>query len=71
MPKKTNNLKLYDIPTREKEPDFIMTEAGLKARLDQGAFIMSRDEAIAQGFLTPDEHVPTAIFEAAVEAEVE
>lgn len=71
MSKKTNNLNLYDSPTREKEPDFIMTEDGLKARLDQGAFIMSRDEAIVQGFLTANEHVPTAIFEAAVVAEVE
>lgn len=71
MSKKSNKLSLHDSPLREKEPDFIMSEAGLKARLDQGAFIMSRDEAIAQGFLTPDEHVPTAIFDAAVETEVE
>lgn len=71
MSEKSNNHNFYDSPTHEKEPDFIMTEAGLKARLDQGAFVMSREEAITQGFLTADEHVPTAIFETSVETEVE
>lgn len=45
---------LFDAPVRSAERELItLTRADIERQLDAGAFLMSREEAVAAGFLNP------------------
>lgn len=45
---------LFDIPVRFPEKERVtLTRADIERQLDAGAFLMSREEAVAAGFLNP------------------
>ena len=47
-----NTHGLFDIPVRFPEKERVtLTQADIKRQLDAGAFLMSREEAIAAGFI--------------------
>ena len=53
-----NSYGLFDTPVRSPEKERVaLTQADIERQLDAGAFLMSREEAVAAGFLNPyDEH---------------
>ena len=49
-----NTFGLFDAARRFSEKERVtLTQADIERQLDAGAFIMSREEAIAAGFLNP------------------
>ncbi len=53
---------LFDIPVRFPDKERVtLTRADIKRQLDAGAFLMSREEAVAAGFLNPLEE-PDAVL---------
>ena len=49
---KRNTHGLFDVPVRSPEKEHIaLTQGDIERQLDAGAFLMSREEAIAAGFL--------------------
>lgn len=53
---------LFDAPVRSPEKEHIaLTQADIERQLDAGAFLMSREEAVAAGFLNPLEE-PDAVL---------
>lgn len=43
---------LFDAPVRSSEKEHVaLTQADIERQLDAGAFLMSREEAIAAGFI--------------------
>ena len=53
---------LFDIPVRFPEKERVtLTRADIERQLDAGAFLMSREEAVAAGFLNPLEE-PDAVL---------
>ena len=53
---------LFDAPVRTIEKERVtLTQADIERQLDAGAFLMSREEAIAAGFLNPLEE-PDAVL---------
>lgn len=53
---------LFDAPVRTIEKERVtLTPADIERQLDAGAFLMSREEAVAAGFLNPLEE-PDAVL---------
>lgn len=53
---------LFDIPIRFPDKERVtLTQADIERQLDAGAFLMSREEAVAAGFLNPLEE-PDAVL---------
>ena len=57
-----NTHGLFDAPVRSAEKERVtLTQADIERQLDAGAFLMSREEAVAAGFLNPLE-APDAVL---------
>ncbi len=57
-----NTHGLFDAPVRTIEKERVtLTQADIERQLDAGAFLMSREEAVAAGFLNPLEE-PDAVL---------
>lgn len=57
-----NSYGLFDAPVRAREKGRVtLTQADIERQLDAGAFLMSREEAVAAGFLNPLEE-PDAVL---------
>ena len=55
---------LFDIPVRFPEKERVtLTRADIERQLDAGAFLMSREEAVAAGFLNPYDEQDTVIVD--------
>ena len=62
MTQKRNDFGLFDIPVRSPEKERVtLTQADIERQLDAGAFLMSREEAVAAGFLNPYDEQDTVI----------
>ncbi|WP_294621642.1 hypothetical protein [Bilophila wadsworthia] len=65
---KRNDFGLFDMPVRFPEKERVtLTQADIERQLDAGAFLMSREEAIAAGFLNPLEEPDTILVDIARE----
>lgn len=61
---KRNDFGLFDIPVRFPEKERVtLTQADIERQLDAGAFLMSREEAVAAGFLNPYDEQDTVIVD--------
>jgi len=59
---KRNSYGLFDAPVRNQEKEHItLSPEDIERQLDAGAFIMSREDAIAAGFLSPHDEPDTVI----------
>ena len=57
-----NTHGLFDAPVRTIEKERVtLTQADIERQLDAGAFLMSREEAVAAGFLNPYDEQDTVI----------
>lgn len=57
-----NSFGLFDAARRTPEKERVtLTQADMERQLDAGAFLMSREEAVAAGFLNPLEE-PDAVI---------
>lgn len=57
-----NTFGLFDSPVRPAEQrQSFLTRADIARRLDEGAFWMSREEAVAAGFLNPYDDQETVV----------
>ncbi len=57
-----NSYGLFDAPIRAREKERVtLTQTDIERQLEAGAFLMSREEAIAAGFLNPLEE-PDAVI---------
>lgn len=66
--KERNSLGLFDTARRSPEKERVtLTQADIERQLDAGAFLMSREEAIAAGFLNPLEEPDTILVDIARE----
>ena len=55
---------LFDAPVRTiKKERVTLTQADIERQLDAGAFLMSREEAVAAGFLNPYDEQDTVIVD--------
>lgn len=64
-----NSRGLFDIPVPATQKFIIdMTVADFERQLDEGAFLMSREEAVKQGYLNPA-YDPDTVIAAIVEEE--
>ena len=53
---------LFDAPVRTIEKERVtLSQADIERQLDAGAFLMSREEAVATGFLNPYDEQDTVI----------
>ena len=63
-----NSFGLFDAARRSSEKERVaLTQADIERQLDAGAFLMSREEAIAAGFLNPLEEPDTILVDIARE----
>ncbi len=63
-----NTHGLFDAPVRSAEKERVtLTQADIERQLDAGAFLMSREEAVAAGFLNPLEDPDTVLVDIARE----
>lgn len=58
-----NSHGLYDAPLRTPAEAVPVTSAQIEEALDNGAFMLSRQESLDCGLLTPYDDVPQAIVE--------
>ena len=59
---KRNSYGLFDAPVRSQAKEHIMRSPDdIERQLDAGAFVMSREDAITAGFLSPHEEPDTVI----------
>lgn len=59
-----NSYGLFDTPVRSPEKERVaLTQADIERQLDAGAFLMSREEAVAAGFLNPYDEQDTVIVD--------
>ena len=63
-----NSFGLFDIARRFPEKERVtLTQADIERQFDAGAFLMSREEAVAAGFLNPLEEPDAVIVDIARE----
>lgn len=69
MPNKIiNSYGLFDAPVRVREKERVtLTQADIERQLEAGAFLMSREEAVAAGLLNPLEEPDAVIVDIARE----
>lgn len=59
-----NSFGLFDAPARPAGKERVtLSQADIERQLDAGAFLMSREEAIAAGFINPHDEQDTALVE--------
>ena len=59
-----NSYGLFDTPVRSPEKARgPLTQGDIERQLDAGAFLMSREEAVAAGFLNPYDEQDTVIVD--------
>ena len=59
-----NSYGLFDPPVRSPEKERVtLTQVDIERQLDAGAFLMSREEAVAAGFLNPYDEQDTVIVD--------
>ena len=59
-----NSYGLFDAPVRVREKERVtLTQADMERQLGAGAFLMSREEAVAAGFLNPYDEQDTVIVD--------
>lgn len=59
-----NNFGLFDTPVRSSGKEHVgLTTEDIERQLDAGAFIMDREEAIAAGFINPQDEPDTVIID--------
>ena len=59
-----NSYGLFDTPVRSLEKERVtLTQVDIERQLDAGAFLMSREEAVAAGFLNPHDEQDTVIVD--------
>lgn len=59
-----NSYGLFDTPVRSPEKESVtLTQVDIERQLDAGAFLMSREEAVAAGFLNPYDEQDTVIVD--------
>ena len=59
-----NSYGLFDTPVRSPEKKRVtFTQADIERQLDKGAFLMSREEAVAAGFLNPHDEQDAVIVD--------
>ena len=59
-----NSHGLFDSPVRFAEKERVtLTQADIERQLDAGAFTMDREEAIAAGFINPQDEPDTVIVD--------
>ena len=59
---KRNSYGLFDAPVRLPDKERVtLSPDDIERQLDAGAFVMSREDAIAKGFLSPHEEPDTVI----------
>ena len=59
-----NSYGLFDTPVRSSEKERVtLTQVDIERQLDAGAFLMSREEAVAAGFLNPHDEQDTEIVD--------
>lgn len=57
-----NSFGLYDAPVRIKKPETIeLTEEDIAAQCADGAFFMTYEEAVQEGFINPHDEQDTCI----------
>ena len=57
-----NSYGLFDAPVRSQAKEHIMlSRDDIERQLDAGAFLMSREDALTAGFLSPHEEPDTVI----------
>ena len=62
--KERNSLGLFDTARRSSEKERVtLTQADIERQLDAGAFLMSREEAVAAGVLNPYDEQDTVIVD--------
>lgn len=63
-----NSYGLFDAPVRSAEKERVaLTQADIERQLDAGAFAMDREEAIAAGFINPQDEPDTVIVDLRLE----
>ena len=63
-----NTHGLFNAPVRTIEKERVtLTQVDIERQLDAGAFLMSREEAVAAGFLNPLEDPDTVLVDIARE----
>ena len=61
---KPNIYSVFDAPVRLKEKErVVLTPEDIERQLDAGAFVMTREDAVAAGFLSPHEEPDTVIVD--------
>ena len=59
-----NSYGLFDTSVRSPEKERVtLTQVDIERQLDAGAFLMSREEAVAAGFLNPYDEQDTVIVD--------
>lgn len=59
-----NSYGLFDTTVRSPEKERVtLTQVDIERQLDAGAFLMSREEAVAAGFLNPYDEQDTVIVD--------
>lgn len=59
-----NSYGLFDTPVRSPEKESVtLTQVDIERQLDAGAFLMSREEAVAAGFLNPYDEQDTVVVD--------
>lgn len=59
-----NSYGLFDAPVRSAEKERVtLTQEDIERQLEAGAFIMDREEAIAAGFINPQDEPDTVIVD--------
>jgi hypothetical protein len=62
MTQECNSFGLFDAPVRSSSKDHIvLSHEDIERLLDAGAFMMDREEAIAAGFIDPQDEPDTVI----------
>ena len=59
-----NSYGLFDSPVRSAGKERVtLTQADIERQLEAGAFMLSREEAIAAGFINPQDEPDTVIVD--------
>ncbi len=59
-----NSFGLFDAPVQSVEKERVtLTQADIERQLEAGAFIMDREEAIAAGFINPQDEPDTVVVD--------
>ncbi|WP_291447906.1 hypothetical protein [Desulfovibrio sp.] len=64
MTTERNSYRLFDAPVRSAEKERVtLSQEAIERQLEAGAFMMDREEAIAAGFINPQDEPDTVIVD--------